>query len=105
MTGGCFGPVLVRFLSIRRPAAAERNLHTEKRGCGRMESQDDARVGGGGRERDPHDEKGRAQERGITQGGTTAGMLRERNKEEERKGRRGGGMEKERKRKRRQSRR
>lgn len=48
LTGGCFGPVLVRFLSIRRPAAAERDLHTENAGgggggCGRMESQDDAR--------------------------------------------------------------
>lgn len=28
LTGSCFGPVLVRFLSIRRPAAVERDLHT-----------------------------------------------------------------------------
>lgn len=48
------------------------------------------------RERDPRDEKGSTGElRSITQDGTTAGMLRERNKEEERK-RGNGEREKER---------
>lgn len=28
LTGSCFGPVLVRFLSIHRPAAAEKDLQT-----------------------------------------------------------------------------
>lgn len=53
-----------------------------------MESQDDARESAWERERDPRDEKGeyRRERRSITQDGTTAGMLRERNKEEERKG-------------------
>lgn len=80
MTGGCFGPVLVRFLSIRRPAAAERDLHTENGGAGESSRRWE-------RERDPRDEKGtyRRELRSITQDGTTAGMLRERNKKEERK--------------------
>lgn len=51
MTGGCFGPVLVRFLSIRRPAAAERDLHTENGGAGESSRRWE-------RERDPRDEKG-----------------------------------------------
>lgn len=75
-----------------------------------MESQDDARVGGGRGKEIRMTRRGvyRRELRSITQGGTIAGMRRERNKEEERKGRmRGGGGngEKERKRKRRQSRR
>lgn len=63
LTGGCFGPVLVRFLSIRRPAAAERDLHTENAGGGgggagewsRRMTRESRRWEG---ERDPRDEKG-----------------------------------------------
>jgi len=37
LTGGCFDPVLVRFLSIRRPAIVERDLHTKRDLHGRGE--------------------------------------------------------------------
>lgn len=106
MTGGCFGPVLVRFLSIRRPAAAERDLHTEDGGAGEWSRRMTRESRRWERERDPRDEKGeyrRERRSGITQDGTTAGMLRERNKEEEREKR--GEWRKERKRERRQPRR
>lgn len=75
LTGGCFGPVLVRFLSIRRPAVAAAAVVTTERETyqdgeregeyGRIESQDDARerrqeTAG---ERDPRDANRRARER------------------------------------------
>lgn len=57
LTGGCFGPVLVRFLSIRRPAAAERDLHTEDGDGGEWSRRMTRESRPWERERDPRDEK------------------------------------------------
>lgn len=74
-------------LNSSTSSSGERSAHGG-RGRGRMESQDDARESGGkGREIRVTRRGVRERElRSITQDGTTAGMLRERNKEEERKG-------------------
>lgn len=76
-------------LNSSTSSSGERSAHGG-RGCRRMESQDDARESAVGKgEREIRVTRRGVQERelrSITQDGTTAGMLRERNKEEERKG-------------------